>query len=357
MTRRSAGVTHDHRTPPGEAALLPTVVAMSVASPEGCVALPDVRSEPRHDLGGPLVSVVIPCYNQAHFLGEAIESVVNQAYRRFEIIVVDDGSLDHTAEIVGRFPGVRYIRQENQGLASARNSGIQVSRGQHLVFLDADDRLLPIALDAGLDCFATHPECAFVSGAHIRISHEGSPLGKPTIPRVDGHHYLAMLHKNYIKMHATVMYRRDVLLSVNGFDTSLAACEDYDLFLRITRNYPVYCHNHVVAEYRLHDTSMSHNAAVMLRTALTALGAQWPYVKSDRRYRQAYKAGTRFWKHYYGKKLVKQVIYFGARGQAKQALEAVAILVRYAGVSTMLRSAPLWFTEITARRLDHSDSK
>src|ERR687890_1245755 len=97
-----------------------------------------------------LVSVVIPCYNQAHFLGEAIESVLAQSYKDFEIIVVDDGSPDNTSEVAARYPGVRCVRQENQGLAGARNTGIRESKGEYLVFLDADDRLLAEALEVGV---------------------------------------------------------------------------------------------------------------------------------------------------------------------------------------------------------------
>ena len=357
MTLKSPGVAHGHRAPPGEATPVPTAVATSAADPEECRGLPDVCSEAHHDLRTPLVSVVIPCYNQAHFLGEAIESVVNQTYRHFEVVVVDDGSSDHTSGIAAHFPGVRYIKQENQGLASARNVGIHASRGNYLVFLDADDRLLPTALDAGLNCFAAHPECAFVSGAHIRVSHDGSPLGKPAMPHGGQDHYYAMLHENYIEMHATVMYRRKVLQSVNGFDTSLGACEDYDLFLRITRNYSVYCHDHVVAEYRMHDAQMSRDALLMLKAAMTALGSQWHHVKTDRRYRRAYKAGARFWKELYGKKLANQVLSLGTGGQIKQAVQGTMVFLRYAGVMTMLRSAPVWFAEITARQLKHLSSR
>ena len=100
--------------------------------------------------GAALVSVVIPCYNQAHFLGEAIESVLAQTYPHREIVVVDDGSPDNTREVASRYPGVRYVRQENQGLAAARNTGLRHSSGSYLVFLDADDRLLPEALEVGL---------------------------------------------------------------------------------------------------------------------------------------------------------------------------------------------------------------
>src|SRR5829696_8499022 len=129
----------------------------------GHLRAPDVsQDEPKVQDGTPLVSVVIPCYNQAHFLGEAIESVLSQSYRHFELIVVDDGSTDETSEVASRYEGVRLIRQENQGLSGARNTGIGHSGGEFLVFLDADDRLLLGALEAGLRCFEAHPEYALV---------------------------------------------------------------------------------------------------------------------------------------------------------------------------------------------------
>ena len=108
---------------------------------------PDLRE------GLPLVTVVIPCYNQAHFLGEAIESVLSQSYRNFELIVVDDGSTDETSEVASRYERVRLFQQENQGLAGARNRGLGEAKGEYVVFLDADDRLLAGALEAGLRCF------------------------------------------------------------------------------------------------------------------------------------------------------------------------------------------------------------
>ncbi|PYL19270.1 MAG: hypothetical protein DMF41_10205, partial [Verrucomicrobia bacterium] len=111
------------------------------------------------DTNPPLVSVVIPCYDQAHFLSEAIESVLAQTYPHFELVVVDDGSNDNTAAVVNRYPGIRYFRQENQGLAAARNAGLRQTMGEYLVFLDSDDRLLPSALEAGLRCFRENPAC------------------------------------------------------------------------------------------------------------------------------------------------------------------------------------------------------
>src|SRR5579872_2171738 len=101
----------------------------------------------------PLVSVVVVCYNQAHFLADAINSVLGQTYKNVEIIVVDDGSTDDTAATAQRFPGIRYIHQKNCGLSAARNTGLKASRGQYLVFLDGDDRLLPEAVSVGIETF------------------------------------------------------------------------------------------------------------------------------------------------------------------------------------------------------------
>ncbi|PYI51683.1 MAG: hypothetical protein DMC62_07885 [Verrucomicrobia bacterium] len=123
-----------------------------------------------------LASVIIPCYNQAHFLHEAIESASAQTYSHREILVVDDGSTDNTAKVTASYPGVRYVRQENLGVASARNTGFKQSRGEYLVFLDADDRLLPEALRVGVDCLRQHPDCAFAAGFCRLIVADGSLL-------------------------------------------------------------------------------------------------------------------------------------------------------------------------------------
>src|SRR6185503_10394131 len=100
----------------------------------------------------PLVSIIIPCYNQGRYLGDAIESVLRQSYRRLEIIVVDDGSTDDSSQVARKYSDVKLRRQENRGFSRARNAGLEASRGDYLVFLDADDRLLPGAIQAGANC-------------------------------------------------------------------------------------------------------------------------------------------------------------------------------------------------------------
>ena len=246
----------------------------------------------RH-LVGPLISVIIPCYNQAHFLGEAVESVLAQTYPYYEIIVVDDGSTDATSEVAASYPSVRCVRQRNAGLSAARNAGVKASRGQFLVFLDADDRLLADALDSGLNCFQSHPECVFVSGHYRHINADGSARFQFPQRQLEIDPYQTLLQRNYIGMHATVMYRRQIFEIVGGFATSLQCCEDYDMYLRIVREHSVCRHDRIVAEYRSHEASMSMDAARMLRGVMAALAAQWRYINGDPAQVRAYRTGIR----------------------------------------------------------------
>jgi glycosyltransferase involved in cell wall biosynthesis len=247
-----------------------------------------------------LVSVVIPCYNHANFLGEAIESVLGQTYSNFELIVVDDGSTDNTGEVAQRYPQVQCIYQENAGLSAARNSGLRHSRGEFLVFLDADDRLLPRAIETGVSCMREHPECAFISGHCRVINVEGMVLPSPRQHCLEHDHYLELLRGGtYIWCPATVLYRRQIFDFVHGFNPALNPVADYDLYMRIARDFAVYSHPEVVAEYRQHHSSMSRDVSIMQRAALAAHGAQWDFIKGNRQYRAAYQTGRSFWRNDY----------------------------------------------------------
>jgi len=247
-----------------------------------------------------LVSVVIPCYNHAQFLAQAVESVLPQSYSNFEIIVVDDGSTDGTAEVVRSYSPMHYVYQENAGRSAARNTGLRHGRGKFLVFLDADDRLLPHALEAGVGCMREHPECAFVSGHCRVIDSNGAILPSPRQRCVKREHYLQLLRRgSYIWCPAVALFRRKVFDFVHGFDPTLGAGEDYDLYLRVTKDFPVYSYDRVIAEYRQHRFNTSRDVTVMQRAALAVHRAQWDFVKANSRYREAYDAGTRFWQNDY----------------------------------------------------------
>jgi glycosyltransferase involved in cell wall biosynthesis len=124
------------------------------------------------------VAVVIPTYNHSRFLADAIASVERQTVHASEIIVVDDGSTDHPEYVATQFPGVRFIRQDNRGLAAARNTGLMAASSDKVVFLDADDLLAPDAIESGLACFSRHSDAGFVYGAHRMVNAEGAPISK-----------------------------------------------------------------------------------------------------------------------------------------------------------------------------------
>ncbi len=187
-----------------------------------------------------LISVIIPSYNHGSYLSRAIESVISQTYKNSEIIVVDDGSSDNTKQVAESFPQVVYVHQHNQGLSAARNTGIDNSKGKYLLFLDADDWLSVDALEKDAAILNAHPEAAFVSGGHVKINDTGKIL-EEVKEDVRSNHYLHFLQGNYIGMHATVLYARWIFDRFR-FDTSLRACEDYDLYLKISREFPVLHH-------------------------------------------------------------------------------------------------------------------
>lgn len=245
----------------------------------------------------PLVSIIIPCYNYGHFLAEAIESVRHQTYPAKEIVVVDDGSTDTTREVAARYAEVIYIYQKNHGLSAARNTGTHQSRGSYLVFLDADDWLFPDALAINVAYLQQHPEAAFVAGAHTCVYTSGeAPTEKNAIIVADP--YAALLSRgNFIAMIAAVMFTRWSLQKA-AYDTSLANCEDYDIYLQITRHHPIVQHNSQLAAYRIHATAMSAAAPPMLSGALKVLNRQRANLRDSVEI-EAYYRGVHFWNTYY----------------------------------------------------------
>jgi glycosyltransferase involved in cell wall biosynthesis len=254
----------------------------------------------------PLVSVIIPCYNCAAFLQDAVSSALDQSYTEVEVVVVDDGSTDCSPEIAQRFP-VRYMRQQNAGLSVARNVGIRQSKGSYLVFLDADDRLKPEAIDVGLHVLAQRPDCAMSVGDHCFISEDGSFKANSRKVCLSAFHYEALLESNFIEMISTVLFRRSVLIEVGGFDTGLRGAEDYDLYLRIARSYPICSHPAVVAEYRKHESNLSHNSELMLTMTLRVLRREAQFIQTDPTRLRAFRRGLRTWQKHYGRQLAVEL--------------------------------------------------
>lgn len=273
----------------------------------------------------PVVSVIITCYNHADYLANAIQSVQRQRYPHIDIVVIDDGSTDNTRQIAASFSGVHYVHQANAGLSAARNKGIDESTGSYLVFLDADDWLYPEAVATNLSYLAQHPACAFVSGWHDKVDEWGYLLEDEAQQKIGDKHYQQLLKGNYIGMHAAVMYQRWVFQTFR-FDTTLKACEDYDLYFRIARRYPVISHDEKIAAYRIHGKNMSANIALMLQHVLAVCRRQKPLLK-DREEKAAYHAGLKIWRKYYAHRLFSRLWEeIGTAGWPPNA--ALAILAR-----------------------------
>ena len=288
----------------------------------------------------PLVSVVIPCYNQGRFLRDALDSVVRQTHPGVEIIVVDDGSTDDTADVT-QSHAARYIEQRNQGAAIARNAGLRASRGDYVIFLDADDRLLPHAIATGLESLAAHPDWAFVTG-HVRLMEaDGSSAGVPPQEHAAGDPYVALLRSNYIWTPGVVMYRRAILDTARGFDAAAAGSADYALNIRIARQFPFGCHHQVILEYRRHGANMSEDVGYMLKSAVSVRRAEQRYVRRRRAAAEALQDGIAIVKADFGGRLIDQVkADLRTPGRRQRALSGVFCLMRYhpAGVMKLLRA-------------------
>lgn len=247
------------------------------------------------------VTVVIPCFGQAHFLPEAIESVIAQDHGA-EIVVVDDGSPDNVGAVASRYPGVKCLRQPNGGLAAARNAGLEAAGGELLLFLDADDRLLPGAIERGVEELRADPEAMMAAGTWTLIGEEGEPLPADP-PRQPPSAYPALLESCFISTPAAVLYRRELFAEIGGFDPEVSASADYDLYLRTAARFPVRLHPHAVAEYRRHGANMTRDPQLIMAAETTVLERQAPLVAEDPELREALRRGIERSRSYHGERL------------------------------------------------------
>lgn len=190
---------------------------------------------------GPLVSVVIPTFNRDWAIGRAVDSVLDQDYRPVELIVVDDGSRDQTNAILSSYDGDRLtvVRQENRGVSAARNAGVSRAQGDLIAFLDSDDYWKPGKLSAQVDFFTSHPDALICQTGEIWVRNGVRVNPGQRHRKQAGMIFTPSLDLCLVSPSA-VMMRKTFFSMTGGFDETLPACEDYDLWLRVTRRYPVH---------------------------------------------------------------------------------------------------------------------
>jgi glycosyltransferase involved in cell wall biosynthesis len=242
---------------------------------------------------GPLVSIILPTYNRAHFLPEAVGSVLAQTYRNWELIVVDDGSTDHTREVAEGYGDerIRYLYQANKGCSAARNLGIKNSRGEFIAFLDSDDMWLPERLEVGMRAFEEHPSAGMVCSGCYRVGNDGavvceSKADLPVIPFEE-------LQVRYAIPGGTpsVTVRMAALEEVGLFDESLARNEDWDLWLRLARRFEIRAVARPLVKIRWYDRPSGRQEAAVNRATRERLIERYCTTSADRRRAAA-------WRHY-----------------------------------------------------------
>ena len=291
----------------------------------------------------PLVSVVIPCHNYGRFLSDAINSVLAQTHPDIELIVVDYESTDETEQIAAEYPEVRYLRRPDTGYAAARNDGLRACAGEFVLFLDADDRLLPDAVKSSVSCLQTHQDCAFAYG-HIRYFDASGPAphrgAGPAGCLDDDDPYAWMLRTNSpLRISGSVLYRRRLLEAAGGYADALRLAEDVDLHMRLARAHPICCNDTTVLEVRLHGAHTSRRWRIGLASAIAAQKRQRPYVDEHPKYSDDYRSGLRAARSYWGGHLAEETISLAAAGEAGGAIRNALALARFhpAGLTDVAR--------------------
>ena len=221
----------------------------------------------------PLVSVIIPNYNYAHYLSQAVESVLAQTYANLEIMVVDDGSTDDSEAILRDYGNrLRWIKMQNQGVAAARNLGASRTTGELIAFLDADDFWLPEKLERQVERFLNDPELGLVHCGVEEIDKEGKHL-RFRDDGLEGWVARDMLFFNrgvILGGGSGVIVPRDEFSAIAGFDTSLSTSADWDFFYRLAVRRRVGFVSTPLLKYRVHSSNMHRNVRAMEHDMLIA---------------------------------------------------------------------------------------
>jgi glycosyltransferase involved in cell wall biosynthesis len=274
------------------------------------------------------VSVVIPAYNAAWCVAHAVDSVLAQHFRDYELIVVNDGSSDNTAEVLSAYDDkLRVVDKPNGGLSSARNAGIGAARGRYVAFLDADDRWLPGKLDKQVALMTARPELVFCSTAALLEDPDGMPLGEWRC----GSNSMSAL-KGIFSANAyvagsgsAVLVQMDALEKVGGFDERLRSLEDIDMWMRLSAIGDYACIEEPMAIVLKRPGSMSGDLDVMRHAAITVM-------RRNRKLLPHQERGS-YWRHAYAGMLSDYAKWAWRSGRRGQALRDVFTALMIAPLS------------------------
>ena len=222
----------------------------------------------------PKISVIIPTYNREDFISETIQSVLDQTYKDFEIIVVDDGSKDNTKSFLEKFGSkIKLIEQKNQERAASRNNGVKASCGEYLAFVDSDDVWISNKLEKQLEILENNKETILTYGKSFRINQASKPLkvAQRQLAGYSGNVFEKLLFRNFI-VSATPMVRREYFERTSGFETKYVPYEDWELWVRLSLLGKFFFVNKPLAYYRIHpEQSLKTTTAQKIEEVTTLL--------------------------------------------------------------------------------------
>ena len=216
-------------------------------------------------LRSPMISVILPAFNAEATIAQAIESVLAQSWRDFELIVINDGSTDATLQAVAAFDDSRLavFSHANRGPSASRNVGVSLANGEYVAFIDADDIWLSHKLEVQVSALQADPQADVAYGWTDTVDPTGCVVYPDQRRTVSGDVYETLLLHNFISSGSNTMISRKVFQEVGGFDESLWAVEDWDLHVRLAARYAYVCVPTVVVQYRLSHGSLSSQLRLM----------------------------------------------------------------------------------------------
>lgn len=227
------------------------------------------------DNENPTVSVIIPTYNRAHLIGRSIQSVLDQTYRDFEIIVVDDGSTDNTENVVKTFNDsrIRHIKhKDNRGGSAARNTGIKLAKGGYIAFQDSDDEWLPTKLEKQMKAFRkTSDEVGVVYTGFYRIENNiKNYIPSSLIPKKEGYIHKTLLNGNFVTTQAAIV-KKECFKKAGMFDERLPRLQDWELWIRISKYYNFECIDEPLVQSYYQSVSISSNQDALITALMMIL--------------------------------------------------------------------------------------
>jgi len=221
----------------------------------------------------PEVSVVLPVFNAAGTIGEAVESILGQTYTNFELIIVDDGSTDETSSVIKSFqdPRIRVLHQANRGAGAARRAGVQAAKGRYVAVQDADDLSMPRRLEKQVDFLNTNPKIVAVGSWSEIVNNMSAKRRFHRHPTGTGSLAFLLIFDAYL-VATSVMIRREALLSVGNYRDIPYGLEDFDLWFRLLKSGDITNLAEVLVKYREIDQSLSRSRLVERREMLQTIG-------------------------------------------------------------------------------------